>query len=219
MKWFKKIIISSVIIPGIFLLALFLNYRFISEEGASKIYYDLDTLKPVEVGLVLGTSKYALSGNINPFYKNRISTAVQLFEAGKINYLIVSGDNRHASYNEPRHMMKDLIEAGVPADRVIPDYAGFRTFDSMVRAKKVFMLDSVLLISQAFHLERALFIAKRNNLNAIGFAAAYPNDEGSLKVIVREYFARIRMMLDLYVLKTEPHFLGDEIPVIPPKTQ
>jgi SanA protein len=89
----------------------------------------------------------------------------------------------------------------------------------MVRAKKVFMLDSVMLVSQAFHLERALFIAQRNDLDALGFAAAFPNDEGSFNVIVREYFARIRMMLDLYVLKTEPHFLGDEIPVLPPKTE
>jgi SanA protein len=219
MKWLKKIFISSVIIPGIFLLALFLNYNFIAEEGSSKIYYDLDFLQPVEVGLVLGTSKYTVSGNINSFYKNRIDAAVRLFEAGKVEYLIVSGDNRHASYNEPRNMMKDLIDAGVPTDRVIPDYAGFRTFDSMVRARKVFMLDSVLLVSQAFHLERALFIAQRNDLNAIGFAAVFPNNEGSFNVIVREYFARIRMMLDLYVLKTEPHFLGDEIPVLPPKTE
>jgi SanA protein len=219
MKWLKKIFISSVIIPGIFLLALFLNYRFIAEEGSPKIYYDLDSLQPVEIGLVLGTAKYSVSGNINSFYKNRIDAAVRLFEAGKVEYLIVSGDNQHASYNEPRNMMKDLIEAGVPSDRVIPDYAGFRTFDSMVRAKKVFMLDSVLLVSQAFHLERALFIAQRNDLDAIGFAAVFPNDEGSFNVIVREYFARIRMMLDLYVLKTEPHFLGDEIPVLPRKTE
>ena len=151
MKWLKRIFISSVILPGIFLLALFLNYKFVTEEAASKIVYHIDSLQPARVGLVLGTSKYSVSGTINSFYRNRINAALQLFEAGKVEYLIVSGDNRHASYNEPRFMMRDLIDAGVPSDRIIPDYAGFRTFDSMVRAKKVFMLDSVILISQVFH--------------------------------------------------------------------
>ncbi|HPE43219.1 MAG TPA: ElyC/SanA/YdcF family protein [Bacteroidales bacterium] len=215
MKWLKRIFISSVILPGIFLLALFLNYKFVTEEAASKIVYHIDSLQPARVGLVLGTSKYSVSGTINSFYRNRINAALQLFEAGKVEYLIVSGDNRHASYNEPRFMMRDLIDAGVPSDRIIPDYAGFRTFDSMVRAKKVFMLDSVILISQVFHLERALFIAQRYKLRAIGFAADFPDSEAAFKVVVREYFARIRMMLDLYILKTEPHFLGEEIPVLP----
>ncbi|HOI31277.1 MAG TPA: ElyC/SanA/YdcF family protein [Bacteroidales bacterium] len=189
MRWLKKIFISSVILPGIFLLALFLNYKFVSEEAASKIVYQIDSLQPVKVGLVLGTSKYSVSGTINSFYKNRIDAALQLYEAGKVDYLIVSGDNRHASYNEPRFMMLDLIEKGVPADHIIPDYAGFRTFDSMVRAKKVFMLDSVILISQVFHLERALFIAQKYNLKALGFAADFPDSEAAFKVVIREYFA------------------------------
>jgi SanA protein len=213
MKWFRKIFISSVIVPGVFLLGLFLNYKIVSEEAASSIDFSIDSIPTMQVGLILGTAKYNVSGSVNSFYQNRIDAAIELFNAGKISYLIVSGDNRHASYNEPRYMMQDLIERGVPADHIIPDYAGFRTFDSMVRAKKVFELDSVIVVSQVFHLERAIFIANKYDLNAFGFAADSPDSETAFKVILREYFARIRMMLDLYILNTQPHFLGDPIAI------
>jgi len=213
MKWFRKVFISSVLVPGVFLLGLFLNYKIVSEESAARIVFNIDSIPQMKVGLILGTAKYNVSGTVNSFYQNRIDAAVRLFNAGKIKYLIVSGDNRYASYNEPRYMMQDLIEKGVPADHIIPDYAGFRTFDSMVRAKKVFELDSVIVISQVFHLERALFIAKSHDLEAFGFAADFPDSETAFKVILREYFARIRMMLDLYVLNTQPHFLGDPIAI------
>ena len=109
-------------------------------------------------------------------------------------------------------MMQSLLKAGVPQDRIVADYAGFRTNDSVIRAHKVFMLNKVTIISQEFHNERALFIANHLGIDAIGFNASDPYSEGSnFKVKLREFFARIKCVIDMYILHTEPTFLGDPI--------
>ncbi len=135
-------------------------------------------------------------GNPNPFFTNRIRAAAMLYRKGKIDYVLVSGDNQHISYNEPRQMTNALIKAGVPKDRIVSDYAGFSTIDSVARANKVFMLKSVTIISQEFHNERALFIAKNLGMEAIAFNASDPKSILShYSVYVREFFARIKCIL------------------------
>ncbi len=190
-------------------LALFRisSYTFDTYNSVSKVPYN-------EVGLLLGTSSLTSSGSSNPFFENRIRAAVLLFNQGKIDYILVSGDNRHASYNEPRQMMNALIKAGVPKDRIVPDFAGFSTIDSVVRASKVFMLRDVTIISQGFHNERALFIANREGMNAIGFNAADPSSKlAHFVVYFREFFARLKCILDVYFLNTQPTFLGEPIQI------
>jgi SanA protein len=177
------------------------------------IYDNIENLPENRVGLLLGTSKYTPAGQINPFYQYRIDAAVELFEGGKIDYIIVSGDNRHHTYNEPREMRRDLINAGIPQERIVADFAGFRTLDSVIRSQKVFGQDSITIISQHFHIERALYIARHHGYDAVGYAARDVPRSYGFKTYVREYLARVKLMLDLYIYKTEPMFLGDKIEI------
>lgn len=139
--------------------------------------------------------------------------AYQLFKAEKIHYLLLSGDNHIKEYDEPTDMKEALLALDIPDSCIILDYAGFRTLDSVVRCKEVFGEDSMTIISQKFHNERALFISNKNNINAIGFNAQEVNKNYSFKTRVREYFARVKCVIDIYLLYTSPKFLGDEIQI------
>ena len=125
---------------------------------------------------------------------------------------ILSGDNNKREYNEPEEMKKALIAQGVPEQAIFLDYAGFRTLDSMVRAKEVFMQDSITVISQHFHNERALYLAEKTGLNAIAYDAKDVPGSHGLKVRLREYLARVKMFIDLLIGK-QPHFLGETIEI------
>jgi SanA protein len=162
--------------------------------------------------LVLGTARRLVEGGLNPYYTHRIQATVDLFQAGKIEYVLVSGDNGSIYYNEPTTIKKDLIEQGIPEDRIFLDYAGFRTLDSMVRAKVIFGLDSVTVISQEFHNKRAIYLARKKGLEAIGFNARDVSADQGLKVRSREYLARVKVFVDL-VLNTQPRYYGDRIEI------
>lgn len=181
------------------------------ENGAHPyLYNDLNKVPPNKVALVLGTSRLLSSGKPNPYFQYRIHAAKSLFFAGKIQYLLLSGDNRFFSYNEPREMRKELIRMGIPDSVIILDFAGFRTFDSVIRGKKVFKLKKFTVVSQQFHNERAVYIARKYGIEAIAFNAQDPPEDFTLKVRMREYFARAKTMLDLFVFHQEPYFLGNE---------
>lgn len=175
---------------------------------AFKTYESIDKIPHNKVGLLLGTSSLNSNGQPNDYFTYRIIAAAQLFKSGKIDYILASGDNLHHSYNEPRQMIRALIKAGVPSDRIVADFAGISTLDSVIRARKVFLLKNVTIISQDFQNERALFIADNYDLNAVGFNALSPNYGFFSKVAIREFFARIKCAFDVYLLKSQPKFLG-----------
>ncbi|MFC2114184.1 vancomycin high temperature exclusion protein [Bacteroidota bacterium] len=183
----------------VYLLSRHLQYKSVLEVPAHK------------AGLVLGTSKYLRNGGSNQYFLNRIMAAVVLYRAGKVEYLILSGDNRHSSYNEPLMMKKELMRLGVPEEVIYLDFAGFRTLDSVVRCKEIFGQQEIIIISQSFHNRRALFIAKMNGIEAIGFNAPDILSFTAFRTKFREIFARVKMLLDVYIFKTKPHFLGDKI--------
>jgi len=205
----KKILGLLVAIP---LILIFLSNFVIESSAKGKTYSSIKEIPKNRVGLVLGTSKKISSGQANPYYTNRINATVELFKAKKIDFVLVSGDNATIYYNEPSTIKKDLLKEGIPEDKIFLDYAGFRTLDSMVRANVVFGLDSVTVISQKFHNERAIFLAKRKGLNAIGYNAEDITGQQGYKVQFREYFARVKVFLDL-VLNTEPKFYGKRIEI------
>ncbi len=120
---------------------------------------------------MLGTVKLLASGRVNLFYLYRINAAVKLYKSGKINFILVSGDNGNKGYDEPTDFKKDLIKRGIPADKIFLDYAGFRTLDSVIRAKEIFGIKLVTIISQKFHNERAIYLAEQNGINAIAYNA------------------------------------------------
>ena len=125
--------------------------------------------------------------------------------------LIVSGDNRSKYYNEPQKMKNALIEEGVPASRIVCDYAGLRTLDSVVRAKKIFGADKILVISQRFQNERAIYLAQANGIEAFGFNAEDVELQAGYKTKIREVGARVKMWLDVNFLDTAPTHLGDKV--------
>jgi SanA protein len=193
-------------------LLYYSNYQ-INHFSKGRIYTDLNAIPKNKVGLVLGTSRHMKNGQANPFFYNRIKAAASLFFAGKIKYVLVSGDNRFYTYNEPREMKRELMKMGIPDSSIIMDFAGFRTLDSVVRCKKVFGQNDVTIISQEFHNERALFIAHFYEMNAVAYNAKDPDPEFSLAVNIREYFARTKVFLDLYILNKSPYFLGKSVQI------
>lgn len=207
-KWLKRIFYSGV---ALHLLVLLLNYK-VKNDVKESMYDNITETPSKKVGLLLGTAKYVKGGWINLYYTHRITAAVELYKAGKIEYILISGDNGRESYDEPTLMKEDLMAAGIPESAIYLDYAGFRTLDSLVRCKIIFGELDILVISQQFHNERAVYIARAKGMQAIGYNARDVNAKYGFKTRIREYLARTKMFLDLWFGK-EPKFLGEEIQI------
>ena len=187
--------------------------RAVIKTAEDKMYDDVSAIPYNRVGVLLGTSPKGRSGNPNVFYIRRIEACVALYKAGKIDRILVSGDNSRTTYDEPTCIKEDLIAAGVPDSVIYLDYAGFRTYDSMVRAKEVFGLSSFTVILQPFHNERALYIATRKGLDVVAFNALDVQlRRWQIRMTVREWLARTKAVLDVYTHK-QPHFLGELITI------
>lgn len=167
----------------------------------SQIYFDINRLPANDVGLVLGTSKFVRTGKENLFFRYRMEATARLWKEGKVKYLILSGNNDSEYYNEPVDMQRALVKLGVPKNVMTLDYAGYRTFDSVVRCKDVFGQDDITIISQNFHNARALYIGNHEGMRAIAFAAQDVPDGYSWKTLIREYLARPYALLDVHVLR------------------
>lgn len=209
-RWLKRLLMTALVLAVVVLIA----DRQVSWSTIKWCTNDTSDLPKTNVAIVLGTSPRLISGEENLYFKYRIEAAVELYEQGIIKHILVSGDNRTLQYNEPIQMQKALLRKGIPEEDIVLDFAGLRTLDSMVRAKKVFQQDTIIVISQQFHNERATYIARHSDLYAVGYNAKdVPKGFGFL-TRVREMLARTKMMLDLYVLGTEPRHLG-ELETIP----
>ena len=206
-----------LVIAGLLLLALAAAMAVcnavVVRAGEGRLYTEVAATPRREVGLLLGTSDKRKNGASNPFFTHRIDAAAALYHAGKVSRLLVSGDNRRKDYDEPAMMKAALLQKGVPESAITVDCAGFRTLDSVVRARDVFCLTQCTVISQRFHDQRALLIARHEGIDAIGFCAADVGFGRGLKTQIRETFARVKAVLDLYVLRTQPKFRGPKIPL------
>lgn len=194
------------------LLIVLSNYWIVSSTK-TQVYSDLDAIPTRKVGLVLGAGKITSRGTHNLYFTFRIQAAYDLFKAGKIKFLLLSGDNHIKGYDEPSDMREAMLALGVPDSCIVLDYPGFRTLDSVVRCNEVFGEDSITIISQEFHNQRALFIANKNKINAIGYNAREVSKNYSFRTRFREYFARVKCVLDIYILYTSPKFLGEKISI------
>jgi SanA protein len=207
MPW-RKLGRAGVWIAAVFLVLLLASNLWVVWSTRDRVFADIESLPKNDVAVVLGTSNKLINGLPNPFFENRIKTAVELYTTGKVRHLIVSGDNRTRYYNEPLDMKKALVKAGVPDSVITLDVAGLRTLDTIVRCKEVFGQDNVTIVTQPFHCYRALFISHYYGMNAVAVMAQEPILESN--VYFREYFARAKAILDLYILKTEPRHLGEK---------
>lgn len=209
----KRIFKISFYALILFLVFGFACFFWIELSPREFLFDDTAPIPACKTALVLGTSQYLKSGSKNPYFTYRIDAAERLFRAGKVRFLILSGDNRVNDYNEPKSMQQALIRRGIPDSCLVLDYAGLRTFDSMVRCREIFGQDSVIVVSQQFHNSRAAFISQRIGLTCFGYNARKVTMQQHLKITVREFFSRIKCVLDLYVLNTKPRHLGEKIKI------
>jgi SanA protein len=209
-KWFRRLVFAGCLLA--FMAVGFVVYVNIIPMWASRgqLFTDVTSLPKAKVGLLFGTTD-RVDGRENLYFRYRIDAAEKVWKAGKLETIIVSGDNRETYYNEPRKMKAALIARGVPGDRIVCDYAGLRTLDSVVRAKEIFGADPVMFISQRFQNERAIYLAEAHGIGVFGFNAEDIRGRGGLKTKVREVAARIQMWLDVHFLNTRPRFLGDKV--------
>jgi len=213
MYFWKRVWRSAVISLSILIIFVLASNLWVVFSTRSKVLIDQQQLQEHGVALVLGTSHRMTSGVPNPFFENRISTAADLYRSGKVVHFILSGDNRSVYYNEPMEMKKALMKQGVPAPAITLDYAGLRTLDSIVRCKEIFGQSNIIIITQPFHSYRALFISDYYHIDAVALVAKEPSQEIAAQVYFREYLARTKAVLDLYILGTGPRHMGEKEPL------
>lgn len=211
-KKLKRIIKITFVLGILAFVSAYFSNKWVENFAEDKIYSSINDIPKNKVGLLLGTGKYLRNGHINLYYQYRIDATVKLYKAGKIKHVLISGDNSRKEYDEPSTMKNDLIAKGIPANKIHLDYAGFRTLDSVVRCKEIFGQESITVISQQFHNERAIFIADSKDITAVGFNAKDVSKRYGFKVQLREKLARVKVVLDLITGK-EPKFLGDKIEI------
>lgn len=202
-------------VAGLLLLAAALMLWadvYVASFSRGRLYDSAVDIPHRRAAVLLGCSKYA-HGRTNLFYTHRISAAVALWQAGKVDAILISGDNSRKDYDEPATMKADLVARGVPAEFITLDYAGFSTLDSVIRAKEIFGLEDYIVVSQRFHCQRAAYLAEKTGQSVLGFCAANPAGPHSAKVRLREVLARMKAVLDI-VVSRRPRFLGPEERVI-----
>lgn len=215
---FKGILMS---LGALLLLAalLFLGANlWVVGKTQARIEYELPLCRAEQVGIVFGTSHWTRSGTRNPHFDARMSASARLFRLGRVDHLLLSGDNRTRFYNEPITMWRDLRARQVGDEHMTLDYAGFSTFDTLARARDVFEVERALLITQDWHLPRALFIADALGLEVSGCAVPAKPVAGVWRLRVREWMARVATLGDLYLWGRSPYFLGplEPLEIVPP---
>lgn len=214
----KVLVTLFFTILSLFVFFSTLTYFYISHYSKPFIFNDINLISKNKVGLTLGTSPVTASGDASQFFITRMQAAKELKDNNKIEYILVSGDNRSVSYNEPKYMRNYLLKLGVESGIIIPDYAGRRTLDSVLRSYEIFNQNSITVISQKFHNERAIFIARKNGINAIAFDAKdpYPNNFKNLYrnliTYTREIVARDVAIFD-FIFNKRPEILGETIEI------
>lgn len=221
MSFFLRRLARRVVLavsPLIFLslLLVFLGDRFVEQAARGRLSDGLADVPERSVALVLGCSPTVSNGRPNRYFTARMRTAASLFHAGKCRYLLVSGDNGQTGYDEATSMRDALVELGVPGSAIIRDYAGFDTLDSVLRARDVFSQTSLLVVSQRFHNERAICIGRHHGIDLHGVNAQDVSGPLGAKTRGREKLARIKTLLDLYLWKSQPKFLGPVVPISQP---
>lgn len=217
-KWLKKTLFYIGFLFILFFTASLIVFFYISNYSNPFIYSDVDKIPENKVGLVLGTSPVSTNGDVSLFFTTRMNATKNLVESEKIKYILVSGDNKTTAYNEPKYMRNYLLKLGIDDGIIISDYAGRRTLDSVIRSNEIFQQDKITIISQKFHNQRAIFIARKNGIDAIAFNAKYPYQNNfenlltNLWTFMRELLARDVAVID-FLTNKKPTILGTNIEI------
>lgn len=199
-------------LSGALLLSLpFILRAWVARQYQERIYEVVEDVPPQPAAIVFGAG-YLPSGRLSNALADRMETAIDLYQAGKVNKLLLTGDNRRADYNEPAAMARYAEDRGIPRQDLVLDYAGRRTYDSCYRAGEIFGLERAVLVTQAFHLPRALFTCDRLGLEVVGVTADRHRYLRIPWYEIRELAALARAWLDVHLVKPLP-VLGNPIPV------
>jgi SanA protein len=201
-------LLMSSLVVFLLLLPLVLRAR-ISSRYEAYIYREVENVPSRPVALVLGAG-YSSSGRLSTALADRMETAIGLYQVGAVNKLLLSGDNQTPDYNEPAAMAGYAVARGVPREDLVLDYAGRRTYDSCFRARAIFGVERAVLVTQAFHLPRALYICDRLGLEAVGAVADQHRYVGGAWYELREVAALLRAWLDLNLVRPLP-VMGEPI--------
>ncbi len=208
-----------MLLGALLLLAVLLwlaGNLWVLSRSAPYIESDVASCRPQRIGVVFGTSSWTRTGVRNPHFNARMHTAARLVHGGRVEHLLLSGDNRTRAYNEPRAMWHDLSKRGVAPEQLTMDFAGFSTFDTLARAQDVFQVDKAVLITQRWHLPRAIYIARARGMEVTGCVASEGAVAGEWRLRLRESLARVATLGDLYLWGREPYFLGPPEPILMP---
>jgi SanA protein len=206
----RRIIPATILVLLIGVAVVLATNVFIIAWAYSSIYESVETVPTAPVALVLGAS-VAPGGVLSPVMKERADAALRLYAAHKVSKILVSGDDGTLNYDEVYPVGEYLLSAGVPEKDIFLDYAGFDTYSSMYRARAIFNVSSMIIVSQRFHLPRALFIAHSLGLTATGLDAGQPG-EYYLSNSLREIPASIKAIFDVMFARV-PKYLGQQYPV------
>jgi len=198
--WLTRMFLSIVLVFVEFVL---LSNIIILIYSSGKLLNNPGDIASRKTVLLLGTNKRTKSGNDNLYYYARIQAVVDLYKSGKVRKIVISGDNSRADYNEPGDMRRDLIKKGIPSSIIVLDYAGFRTLDSVVRLKNEYRVRDVIIVSQKFHVERALFLSWFYNIEAKAYVARGNMTNEMLK---RELLAKPKVLMDLFLFNMQPKY-------------
>ncbi|GGX95277.1 vancomycin high temperature exclusion protein [Litchfieldella qijiaojingensis] len=212
-KLLKRLLMSLGVVALLATLLFVGANLWVLDKTQSRIEYDLLTCSTAPVGIVFGTSHWSRGGGRNPHFEARMSAASQLIGARRVQHLLLSGDNRTRFYNEPVTMWRDLRGRNVRDVDMTLDYAGFSTFDTLMRSRDIFGVERAMLITQAWHLPRAMFIADALGLEVTGCAVPTEHVAGVWRLQAREWLARVATLGDLYLWQRQPYFLGPEEPL------
>ncbi|HDZ45704.1 hypothetical protein LCGC14_0098200 [marine sediment metagenome] len=213
LRWIKRLLMSLGALLLLATLLFIAGNLWVLATTAAYIEQEPQQCRPDEIGIVFGTSHWTRSGVRNPHFHARMRTAATLINKAQVQHLLLSGDNRTQAYNEPRAMWRELYRRGVAPEQLTMDFAGFSTYDTLARARDVFQLDQALLITQSWHLPRAVYIGRALGMDVTGCVA----DDQAIGVErglkLREWAARVGTLGDLYIWGREPYFLGAPEPI------
>lgn len=212
-RWLKILMVAAAIVVCGIIIFFIINSVVIG--SADKYIYDIENimqLEPAECVMVLGSRVYD-DESLSPVLQDRVDYAIKIYEAGKANKILFTGDHGQAEYDEVNAMMDYAVEKGVPKEDIFLDHAGFSTYDSMYRARDVFLVSDVIIVTQQFHLSRAVYLARQLGLNATGVNSDPRRYVGARSMAFRESLARVKDFFYVNVLAPEPTYLGETIPI------
>ncbi len=198
------LVILSLITIALVLLAW--AYFSVQTKYKNLVYYSVEEIPAQSVAVVLGAGVWGET--LSPVLEDRVFTGVELYKQGKVRKLLMTGDNSEADYDEPAAMKKYAIKQGVPEADIVVDCAGFNTYESFYRAKEIFSLTDIIIVTQKFHLPRSLYISNKLGLNAVGIISDRREYVASDWYNVREFFSSVKAFVWVNITKPKPTFLG-----------